>query len=132
MLLADAVGQPCGCFPDLVAFMDFAFDKHDVGGVAILPADIKDGSIMRWSKEALQVVAKLPLGDSLDEKKLHMLSYIFETIDDLIIEPRLNVSQSSLSLSLSLSLTHTHTRTHTQPHTRTHADTQHTHVCTQP
>jgi hypothetical protein len=94
MLLADAVGQPCGCFQDLVAFTGFAFDKHEVGGVAILLTDIKDGGIMRWSKEALQVVSKLPLGDSLDERRLHMVSYIFEIIDDLMIEPRLNVSQS--------------------------------------
>jgi hypothetical protein len=49
---------------------------------------------MRWSKEALQVAGKLPLGESLVEKKLHMVSYIFEIIDDLMIEPRLNVSQS--------------------------------------
>ena len=73
--------------------MGLAFDKLDVEGVAILLAGIKDGGIMRWSKEALQVVAKLPLGDSLDEK-LHMVSYIFGIIDDLMIEPRLNVSQS--------------------------------------
>ena len=56
--------------------------------------DIKDGGIMRWSKEALQDVTKLPLDDSPDEKKLHLVSYIFEIIDDLMIEPRLNVSQS--------------------------------------
>jgi hypothetical protein len=43
---------------------------------------------MRWSKEALQVAGKLPLGESLVEKKLHMVSYIFEIIDDLMIEPQ--------------------------------------------
>ena len=33
-------------------------------------------------------------GDSLREKQLLLVSYIFEIVDDLMIEPRMNVSDS--------------------------------------
>ena len=70
--------------------MGVALDKprNDEEGVGILLEDIQDGGIMRWSKKALKIAGKLLLGDSLVEKKLHMISYIFEIIDDLMIEPR--------------------------------------------
>ena len=82
-LLADAVGQPWGCFSRPRRVIGLAFDKNDGAGVAILLKDIKDGGIMRWSKEALQAAGTLPLDDSLVEKKLQMVSYILEITDDL-------------------------------------------------
>jgi hypothetical protein len=74
--------------------MGVAFDKNDNDAVAPLLADIKDGGIMRWSKDGIHLASKLPLGDTLREKQLHIVSYIFEIVDDLMIEPRMNVSDS--------------------------------------
>ena len=91
---AGAVGQVSGCFQDLTAYMGFAFDKHDNDAIVPLLADIEDGGIIRWSKAGIQLASKLPLGDSLREKQLHIVSYIFEIVDDLMIEPRMNVSDS--------------------------------------
>ena len=49
---------------------------------------------MRWSRDGIALASKFPLGDTLQEKQLHIVSYIFEIVDDLMIEPRMNVSDS--------------------------------------
>ena len=74
--------------------MGFCFDKNNNDAIAPLLADIKDGGIMRWSRDGIALASKFPLGDTLQEKQLHIVSYIFEIVDDLMIEPRMNVSDS--------------------------------------
>ena len=94
--MAGAVGQISGCFQDLTAYMGFAVDKNDNDAIAPLLADIKDGGIMRWSKDGNYLASKLPLGDAMREKQLHhqlhIVSYIFEIVDDFMLEPRMNGS----------------------------------------
>ena len=80
-----------GCFQDLQAFIGFAFDKDDCD---VLLKDIKDGGLMRWSEDALKLAQKFPIGETLREKQIHMVTYTFEIVDDMMIEPRLNVSES--------------------------------------
>lgn len=92
--MAGGVGQVSACFQDLTAYMGFAFDKNDNDQIEPLITDVNDGGIMRWSKDGIHVARKLPLGDTLSEKQLHIVSYIFEIVDDLMIEPRMNVSDS--------------------------------------
>ena len=54
------------------------------------------GGILHWDKDAMQLAAKVPRPQwSLEEKQLEMVAYFLEVVDDLMIEPRYNVSQSS-------------------------------------
>ena len=80
-----------GCFQDLQAFIGFAFDKDECD---VLLKDSKDGGLMRWSEDALKLAQKFPIGETLREKQIHMVTYTFEIVDDMMIEPRLNVSES--------------------------------------
>ena len=58
--------------------------------------DVADGGILHWNKEAMQLAAKVPRPSfTLEEKQLEMVAYFLEVVDDLMIEPRYNVSQSS-------------------------------------
>lgn len=36
---------------------------------------------MRWSKDGIHLTNTLPLGDTLREKQLHIVSYSFEIVD---------------------------------------------------
>ena len=42
----------------------------------------------------MKVAARCPHGTDLREKQLHLIAYVFEIVDELMIEPRFDVSES--------------------------------------
>ena len=58
--------------------MGCAFDQTDQAAVKLLTTDISEGGILRWSKEGLDLARKCPHDDTLREKQLHIVSYMFE------------------------------------------------------
>ena len=89
--VVDKGGKPWGCFQDLTAYVGFAFDKRQCEA---LQKDVTEGGLLPWSKASLQVAGKCPVGADLAEKQLHVISYVFELVDELMIEPRFDVSES--------------------------------------
>jgi hypothetical protein len=90
---AVTAGVRKGYFEDLTLYVGSGFMKNDA---SLLVKDVADGGILHWSKEAMQVAAKVPRPSfTLEEKQLEMVAYFLEVVDDLMIEPRYNVSQSS-------------------------------------
>ena len=83
-----------GFHEELQPFLGCAFDKSDPVAVKLLTTDISEGGILRWSKEGLDLARKCPHGDTLQEKQLHIVSYMFEVMDDIMIEPKHNMSDS--------------------------------------
>ena len=77
-------------FENLVLYAGTAFAKDDTD---CLVKDISDGSILHWTKEARRLAQKVSLSATMEEKQLVKVSYFFEVIDDLMMEPRHNVSQ---------------------------------------
>ena len=75
--------------------MGCAFDQTDQAAVKLLTTDISEGGILRWSQQGLDLARKCPHGDTLQEKQLHIASYMFEVMDDIMIEPKHNVSDSA-------------------------------------
>ena len=74
-------------------YVGSGFSKNDASS---LVKDVADGGILHWNKEAMQLAAKVPRPSfTLEEKQLEMVAYFLEVVDDLMIEPRYNVSQSS-------------------------------------
>ena len=45
--------------------------------------------------KALELAKSIPHGSTLVEKQLHMVAFLLENFDDLMIEPKYNVSESS-------------------------------------
>ena len=90
---AVTAGVRKGYFEDLKLYVGSGFSKNDASS---LVKDVADGGILHWSKEAMQLAAKVPRPSfTLEEKQLEMVAYFLEVVDDLMIEPRYNVSQSS-------------------------------------
>ena len=71
-----------------------SFDKEDKQAVKLLTTDISDGGILRWSQQGMELACKCPHGDTLVEKQLHIVSYMFEVMADIMIEPKHNMSDS--------------------------------------
>jgi len=57
-------------------------------------ASISKGGILQWSQQGLDLASKCPHGDTLVEKQLHIVSYMFEVMADIMIEPKHNMSDS--------------------------------------
>ena len=82
-----------GYFEDLKLYVGSGFSKTFTSS---LVKDVAQGGILHWDKDAMQLAAKVPRPQwSLEEKQLEMVAYFLEVVDDLMIEPRYNVSQSS-------------------------------------
>ena len=86
--------QVCGFHQDLKPYLGCAFDKEDRRAVKMLTTDISEGGILRWSQQGLALASKCPHGDTLVEKQLHIVSYMFEVMADIMIEPKHNMSDS--------------------------------------
>ena len=86
--------QVCGFHQDLKPYLGCAFDKEDKQAVKLLTTDISDGGILRWSQQGMELACKCPHGDTLVEKQLHIVSYMFEVMADIMIEPKHNMSDS--------------------------------------
>lgn len=82
-----------GYFEDLKLYVGSGFSKTFTSS---LVKDVAEGGILHWDKDAMRLAAKVPRPQlSLEEKQLEMVAYFLEVVDDLMIEPRYNVSQSS-------------------------------------
>jgi hypothetical protein len=89
---AVTTGVRKGIFEDLKLYVSSGFSRQNV---SFLAKDVADGGILHWNKEALQLAQRVPLPYAMIEKQLVMVSYFLENVDDLMIEPTYNVSQSS-------------------------------------
>ena len=89
---AVTAGVRQGTFGDLKLYFGTAFAKNNTG---CLVKDVADGGILQWNKEAVQLAHTVPLPYTLVEKQAAMVAYFLEIIDDLMFEPRYNVSESS-------------------------------------
>ena len=89
--LAVTTGVRKGYFEDLKLYVGSGFSKTFTSS---LLKDVEQGGILHWSKEAMRLAVKVPR-PSFEEKQLEMVAYFLEVVDDLMIEPRYNVSQSS-------------------------------------
>ena len=85
----------CGFHQDLEPWLGCAFDKTDPAAVKLLTTDVNEGGILRWSQQGLELASKCPHGDTLVEKQLHIVSYMFEVMADIMIEPKHNMSDSA-------------------------------------
>ena len=90
---AVTTGVRRGYFEDLKLYVGSGFSKNNTSS---LVKDEAEGGILHWSKDAMKVAAKVPRPSfTLEEKQLEMVAYFLEVVDDLMIELRYNVSQSS-------------------------------------
>ena len=90
---AVTTGVRKGHFEDLKLYVGSGFSKTFTSS---LVKDVAEGGILHWDKDAMRLAAKVPRPQlSLEEKQLEMVAYFLEVVDDLMIEPRYNVSQSS-------------------------------------
>ena len=85
----------CGFHQDLEPWLGCAFDKTDPAAVKLLTTDVNEGGILRWSQQGLDLARKCPHGNTLEEKQLHIVSYMFEVMADIMIEPKHNMSDSA-------------------------------------
>ena len=75
--------------------MGCRFDKDDPDAVKLLTTDISKGGILRWSQQGLELARKCPHGGTLVEKQLDIVSYMFEVMTDIMIEPKHNMSDGA-------------------------------------
>ena len=89
-------GMRKGSFEDVTFFIGTAFKKEVVHNPNnVLVKDVSKGGIFRWTQAALELAKSIPHGGTLVEKQLHMVAFLLENFDDLMIEPKYNVSESS-------------------------------------
>ena len=85
-----------GSFEDLTFYIGTAFRKEIAQQTDnVLVKDVSEGGLFRWTPAAKQLAGKIPHGSSITEKQLHMVALLLENFDDLMIEPRYNVSESA-------------------------------------
>ena len=89
-------GMKRGSFEDITFFVGTAFRKDTAQQPDnVLVKDVSEGGIFRWQKQDMQLAKTIPQGSTLAEKQVHMVALLLEMFDDLMIEPKYNVSESS-------------------------------------
>ena len=80
-------------FQDLKQYVGLGFDRSDAAAVEA----ICGSAIFDWTAEMLQAINYRSFNNSpsLKDKQLHMVGYLFEIVDDLMIAHKDNASEST-------------------------------------
>ena len=85
-----------GYFEDITFFLGTAFRKDTAQQPNnVLVKDVSEGGILKWQKQDMELLKTIPQGNTALEKQAHMVGFLLEVFDDLMIEPKYNVSESS-------------------------------------
>ena len=77
-----------GYFEDLLKLCALGFEPDNSSSLV----DTTDSGILDWDRETMTAINKWNLKGTQKEKQLHLVSYLFEFIYDLMIAPADNVS----------------------------------------
>ena len=83
-----------GVFEDLTQYVALGFTRED--GVAVKNLTCRDGGLFIWREEMKKRISKINFAGSksLLDKKLHMITYLFEICYDIALSSSWNVSES--------------------------------------
>lgn len=85
-----------GYFEDITFFVGTAFRKETAQQPNnVLVKDVSEGGIFKWQKQDMELLKTIPQGNTVVEKQAHVVGLLLELFDDLMIEPKYNVSESS-------------------------------------
>ena len=61
----------------------------------MLVKDVSEGGIFKWQKQDMELLKTIPQGNTVVEKQAHVVGLLLELFDDLMIETKYNVLESS-------------------------------------
>ena len=79
----------------MTQLVGFGFSRDDASGVDVFCSTDPASGVLCWSSKHLASLARVNFKvPSLKEKQLHMITYLFELVAELMLAPADNVSQS--------------------------------------